>query len=218
MIKTVFAVITLLLGFSTISNAETITGAAQVIDGDTITIDGQEIELLFINAPELDQTCFDLEQDKRGYPKPVKGSKFFGGQLAAAKLTGLISNQTVSCEIHRWKKSKKDHAYFGDGKIMGIDQKILAQGVFGVCKTASVNSLSIAMAKLGLIWTYGKTRESLLFYRKDRKLNPVLKDHFDKVYISMSKAKENAMGIYSNLFAFPRCLVPSTEQKKGKLQ
>ena len=52
-----FAVPVLVLLAPLAANAE-ITGKAQVIDGDTIEIDGKQIHLYGIDAPEIGQTCW----------------------------------------------------------------------------------------------------------------------------------------------------------------
>jgi endonuclease YncB( thermonuclease family) len=74
------------------ANAETITGRASVIDGDTIDIHGDRIRILDIDAPESRQTC--QGQD---------GAKWRCGQKAALALSDWIGQQTVTCDT-----TKKD--------------------------------------------------------------------------------------------------------------
>ena len=71
--------------------AQDISGQAQVIDGDTIVIRGQIIDLFGIDAPELDfngreQTCF-----RDGHP-------YRCALIAAGRLAEKIAGRTVSCE------------------------------------------------------------------------------------------------------------------------
>ncbi|MEI9901227.1 MAG: thermonuclease family protein [Hyphomicrobium sp.] len=77
-----------------------ISGAARVIDGDTIAIEGRSIRLEGIDAPEHGQTC---------------GRRFFGtwkcGAAAAAALADLIAGRVVTCE------SRSNDKY---GRMLGI--------------------------------------------------------------------------------------------------
>jgi endonuclease YncB( thermonuclease family) len=76
------------------------SGVARVIDGDTIAIDGRNIRLEGIDAPEQGQTC---------------GRRFFGtwrcGAAAAEALEELVAGRTVVCE------SRGDDKY---GRMLGI--------------------------------------------------------------------------------------------------
>ncbi|CAO4175864.1 thermonuclease family protein [Methylorubrum populi] len=65
----------------------TVSGAATVIDGATLAIGGQHLRLHGIDAPDLDQTCFDARE--RGYAC---------GRVAAEALAARIAGGTVACE------------------------------------------------------------------------------------------------------------------------
>lgn len=65
--------------------AQTITGVASVIDGDTIEIHGTRIRLFGIDAPENGQSC------------TVQGKAFRCGQAAAFALSNKIGSQVVDC-------------------------------------------------------------------------------------------------------------------------
>jgi endonuclease YncB( thermonuclease family) len=65
--------------------AQTITGRASVIDGDTIEIHGTRIRLFGIDAPESDQLC------------TILGKPFRCGQQAAFALADEIGNKVVNC-------------------------------------------------------------------------------------------------------------------------
>lgn len=65
------------------AQAESVTGLATVIDGDTLDIHGRRIRLHGIDAPESSQTC--------GNPL------WRCGQRSALALDALIARRTVSC-------------------------------------------------------------------------------------------------------------------------
>jgi endonuclease YncB( thermonuclease family) len=68
--------------------ANTISGAAWVVDGDTIDIRGERIRIMNIDALELDQKC----SGRHG------GKAWYCGQEAARALWGLVSQYSVTCE------------------------------------------------------------------------------------------------------------------------
>ena len=70
---------------------QSLTGPAQVIDGDSLMIDGREIRLHGIDAPEWNQTC------------ETSTGKLAAGQEATSWLRSRIANNIVSCAA-----SKKD--------------------------------------------------------------------------------------------------------------
>lgn len=64
----------------------TVEGSVHVIDGDSLVVDGQEVRLTGIDAPEYRQTC----QDKNGNAWPC-------GKEAAGTLRRLIGTTPVVC-------------------------------------------------------------------------------------------------------------------------
>lgn len=66
---------------------EHIVGAPDIIDGDSIRIDNQDIRLAGIDAPELRQICKEGDKD------------FRCGVTAKQHLETLIGNETVDCKI-----------------------------------------------------------------------------------------------------------------------
>ena len=75
------------------ARTQDISGPARVIDGDTIVIDGQIIDLYGVDAPELDfngveQTCLS------------DGQTYRCALVAAGRLAEKIAGRTVSCEAH----------------------------------------------------------------------------------------------------------------------
>ena len=65
-----------------------VKGDAKVIDGKTVEINGQQIVIQEIDAPDLDQVCFTKK----------KYYKFRCGVVAVDKLAKLIAHNPLSCE------------------------------------------------------------------------------------------------------------------------
>ena len=81
-----FSLLTLLtLPNFSISSEKAIYGKAQVIDGDTIKINGQKIRLHGIDAPETKQTC------------KIDNEDWYCGKQSTKELKNLINNQKVEC-------------------------------------------------------------------------------------------------------------------------
>lgn len=68
--------------------AQEISGPAEVVDGDTLSMTGARIRLFGIDAPELAQTC-----DRGGEPWAC-------GEAARAELVKLVQDQSVTCLGH----------------------------------------------------------------------------------------------------------------------
>lgn len=65
---------------------DTLTGAAKVLDGDTLELQGRLIDLYGIDAPEAEQVCARAD-----------GSRYRCGQTAAGVLRQRIGTTPVSC-------------------------------------------------------------------------------------------------------------------------
>lgn len=68
------------------SLAQTVSGHANVVDGDTLLIGETRIRLNAVDAPETDQTCLD-----------AKRSAFACGVVVRDRLRAKIGNASVSC-------------------------------------------------------------------------------------------------------------------------
>lgn len=64
-----------------------VSGSVQVIDGDSLRVDGREIRLAGLDAPEFHQTC-----QRDGHPYPC-------GEVARAELRRITVNAVVTCDI-----------------------------------------------------------------------------------------------------------------------
>jgi len=67
-------------------------GAPQVIDADTIYLDGWNVRLYGLDAPELHQIC---ERD---------GQTLQAGREATHWLTARLKGRTIGCNIESWDK------------------------------------------------------------------------------------------------------------------
>lgn len=67
-------------------SAQTVSGKATAIDGDSLEVGGSRIRLFGIDAPEYDQTC---KKD---------GSVWHCGQRAKEELAALVEGQTLECQ------------------------------------------------------------------------------------------------------------------------
>ncbi|MEM1300608.1 MAG: thermonuclease family protein [Pseudomonadota bacterium] len=67
--------------------AETVSGPARLVDGDTLEVGGQMVRLFGIDAPETRQTCTSFS-----------GKSFACGTKATEALARLIGQSRVTCE------------------------------------------------------------------------------------------------------------------------
>ncbi len=84
-----FVATVLLLGVATASaSAASLSGPAEIIDGDTIRVENTPVRLDGIDAPESRQECED-----------ANGRSYRCGEAATQFLADLIGRQPVTCEI-----------------------------------------------------------------------------------------------------------------------
>lgn len=72
------------------SHSADLAGEATVIDGDTIEINGQQIMLFGIDAPEADQIC------------KYAGEAYHCGQQSTLALKRYIGTHAVTCDARSW--------------------------------------------------------------------------------------------------------------------
>lgn len=70
--------------------AEELTGVAELVDGDTVRIDGRRVDLFGIDAPEMDQSCTDR-----------KGERFNCGHASMRRLFLYIGADPLRCTVRR---------------------------------------------------------------------------------------------------------------------
>lgn len=73
------------MSLSTLAAANVIEGKAEVIDGDSLRVEGREVRLFGVDAPEYTQTCFD------------NGAAVPCGAMAKDALEGLIGSGVLVC-------------------------------------------------------------------------------------------------------------------------
>jgi endonuclease YncB( thermonuclease family) len=79
--------LSLVFTLPTPAEAETISGRPQIVDGDTLLIDGIKIRLNGIDAPETDQSCLDAN------------TKIYScGLISRDKLRMFIGHSSVDCK------------------------------------------------------------------------------------------------------------------------
>lgn len=84
----IFALLALVSALLAVYSSEDIDGRAHVIDGDSLKIQGREIRLVGIDAPEFRQLCL------KGKASP---QKYECGRMAAQHLKSLVSFRDVGC-------------------------------------------------------------------------------------------------------------------------
>ena len=141
---------------SPLDAAETLTGRATVVDGDTIKIDGAHIRLEGIDAPEAGQTCGRKD-----------GGEWRCGSAASAKLAALIDTRRVDCESRgRDKYDRVLGVCFADGR--DINAEMVRSGfawAFVKYSTSYVEAETEARARHAGIWQ-GEAEPAWVFREK----------------------------------------------------
>lgn len=102
----IFAALT--VGVERLNRPETFnrSGAVSIHDGDTLTLNGEKVRLLDIDAPELRQTC---RVDRRQYPC---------GERSRDALIALVGNRPVTCAATKRDRYRR---LLGDCRAGGVD-------------------------------------------------------------------------------------------------
>lgn len=120
--------------------------AVKVRDGDTLTMDGKDVRLYGIDAPEYAQIC----QNKAGRAWPC-------GEEARKKLVAIIGNDEVTCEAKAVDKFKRTVATCGTAKVPDIalalvEVGLAANGVDGGEGPYAVSESLAQVEKIG-VWS-----------------------------------------------------------------
>lgn len=91
------------------------TGNARAKDGDSLTLNGTEVRLFGIDAPELNQTC---GRDSGEYPC---------GREARDALHALLSGKTITCKSWETDRYGRAVSTCRDGKLE-INDEMVRQG------------------------------------------------------------------------------------------
>lgn len=109
------AIVLAIMAMSEYSTTE-IVGNVKIIDGDSLRIDGEEVRLRWIDAPEFTQTCTNAQN------QPYKC-----GLSAKKHLAQLIKNQDVQCIGSDYDKYERFLASCFVGDI-NINETMVKQG------------------------------------------------------------------------------------------
>lgn len=82
-----------------IASCAGVTGAPQVLSGDTIVVDGERIRLFGIDAPDPEQTC------------TIDGKPYRCGEEATKALMRMVGSADISC---------RDRGRSADGHIISV--------------------------------------------------------------------------------------------------
>jgi len=102
---------------SEIVEQEYIEGLANVIDGDSIEINGKEIRLKGIDSLEYDQSCKENET----------GEVWLCGEEGTKHLKELVLNKKLKCILNEKDKYNRWLAYCYDGHVF-INEDMVANG------------------------------------------------------------------------------------------
>lgn len=98
------------------AGAETVTGEARVIDGDTLQVAGRRIRLHGIDAPETRQTC------------TRSGRRWACGKAATRAMRRLVGRNPVRCEVRdRDRYGRAVAACFAAGR--DLQRELVRQGL-----------------------------------------------------------------------------------------
>jgi endonuclease YncB( thermonuclease family) len=155
------ALIALLLVASPVpAIAETVSGEADVLDGDTLVIEGRHVRLFGIDAPETAQTCLR------------DGEAWACGEESARQLTQLIGTQTVSCTGNEIDQYSRLLAVCHAGRFE-LNRALVEHGWATAYHTYSdAYAADEARAKMNRLGIWGSTFDLPQTYRLARQAKP----------------------------------------------
>jgi len=96
-------------------SAQLISGYAEILDGDTIRLQGKRVRLVGMDAPETEQYC------------RKNGQEFACGRLSAAHLEHLVNKQPVRCKWLAYDKYNRILGSCSAGEI-NLNQTMVLDG------------------------------------------------------------------------------------------
>lgn len=139
------------------NNIQEISGYAKIIDGDSISIDSQQIRLINIDAPEYKQKCLN-----------ARNIEYFCGKESAIFLKKILDGRVIRCEYE-----KKDiySRILGNCFTKGsnINETLIKAGMAIIYSFDKVDEKLKAMEENARLRKYGVWRGTFLEPRKYRK-------------------------------------------------
>jgi endonuclease YncB( thermonuclease family) len=91
--------------------------SVRVIDGDSLRVDGQEIRLVGIDAPELHQTCGNAQ-----------GREWQCGRAARVRLVELVSGGGVACKNYGRDRYGRTLAVCSASNVADLGEVLVREG------------------------------------------------------------------------------------------
>lgn len=123
--------------FNQPASGPSLSGSAQVIDGDSLRVAGRELRLKGLDAPEGRQTC---QRDGRDWPC---------GEAAADRLRALTFRRTTTCEVVETDRYNRGLA-FCKAEGEDINARMVADGMAVSFGSYSREEADARAAKRGL--------------------------------------------------------------------
>jgi endonuclease YncB( thermonuclease family) len=143
-----------------------LSGRAYVADGDTLHLNGQRVRLLGIDAPELNQICWDQS-----------GASWPCGRRARDRLSSLIAKATIACHPSGHDKYGRVLASC-DANGADIGAVLMREGLAVSYDGYKAEEATARRAKLGMWQGRFETPRQ---WRKEEQTGPVEPNLIDRI-------------------------------------